>query len=84
MSNPQIPESRIMPDEIPALKISEENDRLPAWQSLVLDEREQGIVQLAKAYEQLGSFGAPNHLFMVVVAKMATLLDSLDLQFEVE
>jgi hypothetical protein len=42
---------------------------------VTFDDREIAEIVLAKAYEQLGNFGAPNHLSMVVIQKLARLVE---------
>jgi hypothetical protein len=39
-------------------------------------ERELRAIALAKHYRALGEFGAPDHMFLVLITKLTSLIDS--------
>ena len=48
---------------------------MPQIAGVEFEERELEAIRIAKYYESTGAPGLPNHLFMVVIAKMAKIIE---------
>lgn len=48
------------------------------WRQVILDERERKLVNDCVRYSQGDAAGLPGHNILLIIAKMADLLDRLD------